>query len=287
MLNAYTLLMPERLPDLVRQLADRRRDHCLPSGSRRAAQEVVDRTLAILFPHFGDGLPCDSAEISDEILALRTTLTSYYQRSAEHQAMPPVEAIDEFVADLPALYEATLKDAQAALDGDPAATSLDEVILAYPGFFAIAVYRMAHSLHRHGFPLLPRLMAEYAHRETGIDIHPGATIGSRFFIDHGTGVVIGETAVIGNGVKLYQGVTLGATTVQKEMASQKRHPTVEDHVVVYANATILGGTTVIGHDTVVAGNAWITRSVPPFSIVGRDSEVRARTSGMAELEFYI
>ncbi len=147
---------------------------------------------------------------------------------------------------------------------------------------------MAHELHHLGFPLLPRLLSEHAHRETGVDIHPGATVGRSFFIDHGTGIVIGETAVIGNGVKLYQGVTLGALLVQKELATKKRHPTLGDNVVVYANATILGGETVVGNDTVIGGNAWVTESVPAFSMVSHNSEVRPRKVGMdTEIEFNI
>jgi serine O-acetyltransferase len=143
-------------------------------------------------------------------------------------------------------------------------------------------------LYSLGFPILPRLLSEHAHHHTGIDIHPGATVGRSFFIDHGTGIVIGETAVIGNGVKLYQGVTLGALVVQKSLSSRKRHPTLGDNVVVYANATILGGETEIGHDSVVGGNAWITESIPPFSIVGRNSDVRPRKPGLeTDIEFNI
>jgi serine O-acetyltransferase len=166
---------------------------------------------------------------------------------------------------------------------------VDEVILTYPGFYAIAIYRVAHALQRLGFPLLPRLLTELAHQRTGVDIHPGATIGRRFVIDHGTGVVIGETTVIGERVKIYQGVTLGALQVQKALADKKRHPTIEDDVVVYANATILGGGTVVGRNSIIAGNAFITQSIPPESVVSRRSEVRARHGGadFDELEYHI
>src|SRR5690606_33083175 len=157
------------------------------------------------------------------------------------------------------------KDAEAAYQGDPAAQSLEEVIISYPGFFAVASHRIAHALLKLDIPLLPRLMAEYAHERTGIDIHPGAHIGESLFIDHGTGVVIGETTIIGKNVKVYQGVTLGALSVKKRLQNIKRHPTIEDDVVIYANSTILGGETVVGSGSVIGGNVWLTRSVPPQS----------------------
>jgi serine O-acetyltransferase len=252
-----------------------------------AAADIVGGTLALLFPHFSDEHDCETAHIEAELLRLRATMLTLRTALARDYAVPPEAAVDDFFAQFPRLHRELLLDARAILDGDPAAVSVDEVILAYPGFYAVAVYRLAHTLHLAAFPLLPRLMTEFAHQRTGIDIHPGARIGQRFVIDHGTGIVIGETAEIGNGVKLYQGVTLGATVVDKELASTKRHPTLEDHVVVYANATILGGETVIGHDSIIGGNAWIVRSVPAFSFVGRDAEVRARRPDSDELEFYI
>jgi serine O-acetyltransferase len=163
------------------------------------------------------------------------------------------------------LYEKINQDVTATFEGDPAAKSRSEVIRTYPGFYAIAAYRVANELHKLGVQGVPRMITEHAHSKTGIDIHPAAKIGLHFCIDHGTGIVIGETAVIGNHVKIYQGVTLGALSVSKEDAERKRHPTLEDNVVVYAGATILGGETVIGHDSVVGGNVWLTRSVPPYS----------------------
>ena len=172
---------------------------------------------------------------------------------------------------LPELREMLLEDVQAALDGDPATQSTDEIILAYPGFWCISVHRIAHELYKAGVPLIPRVMGECAHTLTGIDIHPGASIGRHFFIDHGTGVVIGETAVIGDYVKLYQGVTLGALSFPKDskgtiIKGAKRHPNIEDRVTIYAESTILGNIT-IGHDSVIGGNTWLTDSVPPFSKV--------------------
>ncbi len=182
----------------------------------------------------------------------------------------------DFLSHLPQLREAMAADVRAAYDGDPAATSLDEIIFSYPGLYAVMVYRIAHEFHKMQVPLLPRIMTEHAHQRTGIDIHPGTQIGSRFFIDHGTGVVIGGTAVIGNNVKIYQGVTLGAFSFDRDSAGKlirttKRHPTIEDDVVVYAGATILGGETVIGRGSVIGGNVWLTHSVPPGTRVLQDS----------------
>jgi len=169
--------------------------------------------------------------------------------------------------EIPELRRKIQLDTQAAFSGDPAAKSTEEVILSYPGLEAILVYRIAHFLFKNGIPIIPRIMTEHVHGKTGIDIHPGATIGESFFIDHGTGVVIGETCIIGNNVKIYQGVTLGALSVKKNLQNKKRHPTIEDDVTIYANATILGGETVIGHNSTIGGNSWITSSVAPESTI--------------------
>lgn len=182
-----------------------------------------------------------------------------------------------FFDDLYAIYQVLLSDLNAILEFDPAAKSRMEVLLAYPGFFSIIVYRIAHNLWVKNVPILPRVLSEYAHSKTGIDIHPAATIGERFFIDHGTGIVIGETAILGNNVKIYQGVTLGALSVSKDKAEEKRHPTIEDNVIVYANATILGGKTIIGRGSVIGGNVWITESVPAQSLVFHKSEIIIKT----------
>jgi len=184
---------------------------------------------------------------------------------------------DELIRALPGVHERLRDDATAIVEGDPAAESLDEVIAAYPGFLAITVHRIAHELQRLAVPLIPRLLSEVAHARTGIDIHPGASIGRALCIDHGTGIVVGETAVIGDEVKLYQGVTLGALSVAKSAAGSKRHPTIEDRVVIYANATVLGGDTVVGHDSVIGGNVWLTTSVPPLSFVYHTSQIRVRS----------
>jgi len=184
----------------------------------------------------------------------------------------------QFMMKLPKVYKALLLDAQAIQDFDPAARNLGEVIVSYPGFFAIMVYRLSHELYLKDIPIIPRLMSEYAHSKTGIDIHPGAKIGKSFFIDHGTGVVIGETALIKNNVKIYQGVTLGALQVKKSLAKKKRHPTVEDNAIIYSNATILGGETIIGRNSVIGGNVWLTSSVDSNSLVYHTHKIKVRSS---------
>ncbi|MDD3107607.1 MAG: serine acetyltransferase [Alistipes sp.] len=177
------------------------------------------------------------------------------------------ELAERFFSEIPLIYTRLMQDANLYKNCDPAAYCTEEIILCYPGFYAVMVYRLAHVLYQMKIPVLPRVIAEYAHSQTGIDLHPGATIGANFYIDHGTGIVIGETTVIGKNVKIYQGVTLGATFVDKELSGVRRHPTIEDNVIIYAGSTILGGETVIGHDTVVGGNVWLTESVPPHSMV--------------------
>jgi serine O-acetyltransferase len=181
--------------------------------------------------------------------------------------------IEPFFNTLPRIHALLKDDLEAFYNSDPAAASIDEVLYAYPGFFAISVHRLAHELFRLNVPLIPRLLSEYSHSKTGIDIHPAASIGERFLIDHGTGVVIGETCMIGNDVKIYQGVTLGALSVTRAIAETRRHPTIGNRVVIYANATILGGNTEIGDDSVIGGNVWITRSIPAKSMVFHKSEI--------------
>lgn len=257
----------------------------LPFRLRETAEAFAHAVLALLFPHFFRDGDAGRGALGDELRAAGLML--------EQMLRPLVDARCEavaaaFVDALPGLYDALLADAQAIYEGDPAAESVDEVILAYPGFLAIAVYRIAHVLYEAGVPLLPRVLTEYAHRETGIDLHAGARIGASFSIDHGTGVVVGETTVIGDRVRLFQGVTLGALCVRKDLSRTKRHPTIGDDVVIYANATILGGDTEIGARSVVGGNVWLTRSIPPDSVVTRTSEVRQRRSDADELlEFYL
>jgi len=265
-----------------------RADHCFPWRIHSSTRKFANTVLAVLFPHFSETPLCDEDEILAEVAKVKAQLAGLIGSLSEHFPVPDKSVVDTFLDLLPSIYQKLMLDARAIHAGDPAAVSVDEVILTYPGFLAIAIHRIAHELARLEIPLLPRLLSEHAHERTGIDIHPKATIGPSFFIDHGTGIVVGETAVIGNGVKLYQGVTLGALSVEKRLMEKKRHPTIEDHVVIYANATILGGETVIGHDTIVGANAWITESIPPFSVVGRTADIRPRKSETdPDLEFQI
>jgi len=187
------------------------------------------------------------------------------------------QIIDNLKSNVILLHDKLEDDLKAIFEFDPAAKSRNEVLISYPGFFAIAVYRLANFLWKSEVPVLPRLFSEYVHGKTGIDIHPGATIGERFFIDHGTGIVVGETAIIGDDVKIYQGVTLGALIVRKEEASVKRHPTIGNQVTIYANATILGGQTLIGNGSIIGGNVWITNSIPENSLVYHKSEVTIKS----------
>jgi len=182
-----------------------------------------------------------------------------------------------FLKRLPEVKKAIELDAKATEQNDPACKSLDEIYLAYPGFHAIAIYRLSHELFRLNLPVVSRMMSEYIHGITGIDIHPGATIGNSFFIDHGTGIVIGETSIIKNNVKIYQGVTLGGLSIKKSLAQVKRHPTIEDNVTIYANATILGGDIVIGANSIIGANVWITESVPENSLVTYQSKIKIST----------
>lgn len=280
--------MPSVPPQLIERLLVTRRKHTLPPQLRPLALQFAPQVLGVLFPHFSSSVACSEDAVAEDVLEVAESLRRLERAIGSlHQTMPD-QLVERFLAGLPGELETLEADARAILEGDPAARSYDEVVLTYPGFYAIAVYRIAHLLWSLGMPLLPRLLTEFAHEKTGIDIHPGATIGKRFCIDHGTGVVVGETTCIGDGVKLYQGVTLGALTVEKSMADKKRHPTIEEEVVIYAGATILGGRTVVGRHSVVAGNAWLTQSVPPNSVVSRSSEVRARlTGGVEELDWVI
>jgi len=230
----------------------------------------VDELVLLLFPQRGCEAIRDIHDIEEAVSDLKKRFTQYFDSvsalNANTEAKSSANA-EVFFDRLPKLAEILDLDVQAALAGDPAAYSREEIIVTYPGFYAVCVYRIAHTLHELGIPLIPRLMGEYAHEKTGIDIHPGARIGDSFFIDHGTGVVIGETSVIGKNVKIYQGVTLGALSVKKKLQSIKRHPTIEDDVVIYANSTILGGDTTIGKGSVIGGNTWIVESVKPGSVI--------------------
>jgi len=260
-----------------------------PLPDKASVIKILDDLLEVIYPGYFGRKYVESANIEyyvgDLLDSIYARLTQEMYRSVRpdcgnnnaSDVCDHCHAIAEeqallFLRALPNLRGRLSEDVQAAFDGDPAAKSIDEVIFAYPAIFAITIYRLAHELNLQGIPLLPRIMTEYAHSVTGVDIHPGATIGAGFFIDHGTGVVIGETTNIGNRVKLYQGVTLGALSFAKDeegrmVRGKKRHPTIEDDVVIYAGATILGGATVIGRGSVIGGNVWLTRSVPPYTKV--------------------
>ncbi|TSJ43203.1 serine acetyltransferase [Mucilaginibacter corticis] len=225
------------------------------------------QVIRLLFPEQSKKVFISIGQLQDEFAKLEDELLHIMNATKACVDCDNKNRAKGFFEQLPELYRILNTDIQAIFRGDPAARSEFEVIRTYPGFFAISFYRLAHSLWQFDVPLLPRILTEYAHTKTGIDIHPAADIDEYFYIDHGTGIVIGETSRIGKNVKLYQGVTLGALSVEKNMADTKRHPTVEDDVVIYSGATILGGETVIGHNSVIGGNVWLTKSVEPYSTV--------------------
>jgi serine O-acetyltransferase len=268
-------------------LIDQRQLQPAALPSKHDVEALVEEVLALLFPQHEEDLGATVDQIRALLVLLRAELARVLCSVVPSERSQ--ELARQFAERLPGIYEQLCADAEAILAGDPAAESIDEVVVAYPGFLAVTVHRIAHSLHLLGVPILPRLLAEVAHTRTGVDIHPGATIGRSFSIDHGTGIVIGETAVIGHEVKIYQGVTLGALSVSKSAARAKRHPTIEDRVVLYANATVLGGDTTVGHDSVIGGNVWLTTSVPPRSFVHNTSEVRVRSvsDGLEYADFSI
>jgi serine O-acetyltransferase len=264
-------------------------DRC-PLPSHAEIIRVLVTMHELLFPGYigAQGLTGESlrAHVESRMAWLYETLSEQIGRAIAHgrnlhegcavTSLDAARCAEEFLSRLPDVREKLATDVQAAFDGDPSATCLDEIIFSYPGLYAIMAYRLAHELHELRVPLIPRIMTEHAHHRTGIDIHPGTRIGSSFFIDHGTGVVIGGTAIIGHNVKVYQGVTIGAFSFDKAadgtlVRGTKRHPTIEDDCVIYAGATILGGDTVIGRGSVIGGNVWLTHSVPPNTRVIQDS----------------
>jgi serine O-acetyltransferase len=255
--------------------------------SREGVTEIVTNLLHVIFPGYYEKQELSKADVTfyiwEKIVSVYHNLSREifkslrYDPKRKHLAdeslsQQAVEITINLLHCLPKVREKLSKDVEAAYEGDPAAKSFNEVILSYPGLEAITIYRIAHELHIQQVPLIPRIMTEFAHTRTGIDIHPGAEIGEYFFIDHGTGVVIGETCQIGNNVRIYQGVTLGALSFKKDKDGKlvkgiKRHPTIEDNVIIYAGATILGGDTLIGKNSVVGGNVWLVESVPPNTTV--------------------
>lgn len=251
---------------------------------KRVSQFFAD-LLETLFPDFSMRAFSSQRELEIHLRKLQIELDEMLTINPMKGVVDLENVAKDFFERLPSIHSLIVDDVNALYEGDPAAKSKSEVIRTYPGFYAIASYRVAHELHKLGVKVIPRIITEHAHGKTGIDIHPAATIGTKFCIDHGTGVVIGETTVIGNNVKLYQGVTLGALSVDKKDAEKKRHPTIENNVVIYAGATILGGETVIGHDSVIGGNVWITRSVPANSKIYY--QARMYNSNTEETDIFI
>lgn len=260
------------------QLFQQHKD-CIKCPSLLSIKTFFNELMGLMFPSFS-AKPIKSREQFDlQWKQLEVDFDAILFKNLINRPMDEVRT--SFFKSIPDIYENLTKDVKAMHEGDPASRSQEEVIRAYPGFIAIAAYRVAHELLHLGVLNIPRMITEFAHSTTGIDIHPAAQIGDNFCIDHGTGIVIGETTIIGNYVKIYQGVTLGALSVKKEDASVKRHPTIENNVVLYAGATILGGDTIIGEHSVIGGNVWLTRSVPPHSKIyyqARMSDVRQGTS---------
>jgi serine O-acetyltransferase len=261
---------------------------CYPEPE--AITQIIRMLQQVILPNYFT--PMDPEDFKDTIGKLHGMLAmqihrAIFQTCYQEDELSPTRVVaeekaDQLIAKLPELQEMLFEDVVETYHSDPAATGYDEIILTYPGIFALSVYRVANVLFNLSVPLLPRMMTEYAHRLTGVDLHPGATIGRGIMIDHGTGIVVGETTIVGNHVRIYQGVTLGALYFPRDEAgamvrTTKRHPTVEDDVILYANATVLGGDTTIGHHSVIGSNAWVTESVEPYSKVLYQTETIVRT----------
>jgi serine O-acetyltransferase len=309
--------LKEQLPRLTDRIVETYREvpaishlgHCaLPNYDQ--VVECLEDLKEVLYPGYRrrEGLHIGNVtyHVGDLVDGLHDKLTRQIARALQHEDRVVKQLRDcgdqtdyeakgqamaiAFLEGIPSLRKLLATDAQAAYSGDPACKSIDEVVFCYPGLEAITVHRIAHELRRLGVPFIPRMMSEWAHKQTGIDIHPGATIGHHFFIDHGTGVVIGETCDIGNHVKIYQGVTLGALSFATDsdgnlVRGHKRHPTIEDRVVIYASATILGGKTVVGHDSVIGSSVWLTHSVEPKTTVTMEKpKLRIRAEVPDELK---
>jgi serine O-acetyltransferase len=256
---------------------------CSDCPSPKVIHKFFEDVLGLLFPEFAVEKVKEEKEVAAKFIELESSLASILTRNLHLHSGNGDSIANDFFLGLELVYDWIHQDVDAIYAGDPAAKSKTEILRSYPGFYAIAAYRIANLLHRLGVSLIPRIMTELAHSKTGIEIHPGATIGHHFCIDHGTGVVIGETTVIGNYVKIYQGVTLGALSVNKADADIKRHPTIKDHVVIYSGATILGGNTVIGENSVIGGNVWLTKSIPAGSKVYYQTQMYHKESDITDL----
>jgi len=259
---------------------------CSDCPSPKVIQQFFEELLGLLFPEYTVEKISDIQMLSSKMESLKETFTAILKRNLHLHGGNSGEIVTEFFEQLERIYDWVHQDIDAMYAGDPAAKSRTEILRSYPGFYAIAAYRIANQIHRLGVKLIPRMITEISHSRTGIDIHPGATIGQYFCIDHGTGVVIGETTRIGSHVKIYQGVTLGALSVEKADADLKRHPTIEDHVVIYAGATILGGKTTIGKHSVIGGNVWLTKSVPAGSKVYYQAQMYHADSTLTDLYIF-
>lgn len=270
------------MESLINKITQSHRD-CPESPSPQSVKLFFDDLLGLLFPDFALEVLNEQERVIEHLNDMHRRLIKILKRNPNLYSGNAESIAKDFFLQLDVVYDLIQGDVDAMYTGDPAAKSRTEVIRCYPGFFAIAAYRIAHLLHTLGVSLIPRMLTEYAHSKTGVDIHPSAKIGHHFCLDHGTGVVIGETTVIGDHVKIYQGVTLGALSVEKEDADKKRHPTIGDHVVIYAGATILGGKTKVGDYSIVGGNVWLTRSIPAKSKIYYQAKLYNATSDTTEM----
>jgi len=258
-----------KIDDIINKIESQKKDLNLPIRLKERTEYFTSLLFETLFDN--------ESSVTRNIKQLAIVFDELVELACWDEKKSCGDVWDDYLITFPTILKKLQLDAEAFLESDPAANSIEEIYLAYPGFFAIAVYRFSHELYKINFPLVPRLMTEYAHRLTGTEINAGAQIGDSFFIDHATGTIIGETVIIKNNVKIYQGVTLGAKYVTRELKGSKRHPTVEDNVIIYANATILGGNTVIGENSIIGGNVWLTKSVPSNSIISNAKQVNIKS----------
>lgn len=264
--------------EFAEKLLGKRELHSCNASLKTESIEFLDELIDFLFPHFSNKVYYSHEDVIAKLQLLERNLISLLKKANGNFSKDIEDIANKFISNIPKVHDMLWDDAEAIYKGDPAAENIDEVILAYPGFMAILIYRLAHELYKLNVTIIPRILTEHAHKITGIDIHPGAMIDSPFFIDHGTGIVIGETTKIGKNVKIYQGVTLGALSVDKSLMHTKRHPTILDNVIIYSQAVILGGETIIGENSIIGGNAWVTQSIPPNSVVYSKVEVKVKSN---------